>query len=913
MRNRMRALLLTVATAFALLAAPFAAQTAAYALPAAIWESSEQSVITRGATLEKTRRFTEDGWLAIDVIRVDLTDPYISFDALYNSAAIQDLTTVEDLAKEYGAVAAVNGGYFEWNAGWGGSAIGTEMRRGQIDTAFSGTNAYGDVMGSITINGLNEVLLGYCKPVIELMAGESTILYAGSYNKKSFYEYNDISIYDRKYTKYSVGATPAMQDVVELIVEGGVVRELRVGMPAIEIPVNGFAAITRMKADETHAFSGADFAVGSSVAFTVSLSPSLDGATTHVEGASMLVRDGAIPDEFSYEPGSLAQKNPRTMIGCTKDGLELLIATVDGRQASSIGLTSYESAELMLGLGAFNAVNFDGGGSTTMVARTPGTNSIALVNSVSDNSARAVVNGLGIFTNAPKAAIKGIIIDAIDTNVFVGTHRQFSVRAYDRYNNPVEVKAGDIVWSISGFSGDITDGLLVPETSGDGFVRAKVGRARASVGIKSLASPSELILNTTSLTMKPGQTHTFTVIGRDRMGFSARINPADVIWTASDSFGSIDRGVFKRENEKSGYIAAAYGNAIAYCAVQPLQTPQQQAAQQQAAAQGAGGQAGSGQAGASASASASAGGASELPPPVKLPPASRITDRANRDVEFIDTGAGMDTGAGAGASAGAGVDAGTGAGIDVGAGTGAGAGESADIVNSGAGADAVVQYRFGVLGEPAASVAAQSAAGTGSAGSAGSAGAEAADPVKTISDAFVNVIDKSSLRSGLFVGAAPHPGADSAGKQAYVTNKDFAVYNAFCGDPSRALIQLSTVGNGLRAAGRSQWGNFLAALDAFDGTDLFIMMQQGPSTFSDKLEAALFKQVLAEHTRDKGYRIWVFYGAPTDSVWIEDGVRYFSCAGATSASTDKKTGAGAKYLEVAVQGGNVTYQYKPLT
>ena len=878
-----------IAQAFAVFLLVLTASAGAFALPPVIWESSETSVITGGVTLERINRFTHDGWLRINVMRVDLGDKYLSLNALYNSAAIQELTPVKTMADRQGAVAAVNGGYFEWNAGWGGSAIGTAMMDGRIDTAFSGTNAYGEVMCSLTVNKLNEVLIGYCKPTIVLKAG-ATALYPGSYNKKTFYDYYDISIIDRRWAHYSVGATEEMPDIVELVVEKGVVREARVSMPAIVIPVDGFVAVGRVNADGTHLFSGKEFSAGSPVQFSVSLNPSLKDAVMHMEGASMLVRDGVIPDVFTFEPDTVSQRNPRSMIGCSKDGRGLLFVNVDGRQATSFGLSTYESAELMMSLGAYNAFHLDGGGSATMVARTPGTNDLAYVNSPSDGSPRPVVNGIGVFTNAPKAAVKGIIIDVSDANVFAGTSRHFTVRAYDRNYNPVKINANDVAWSVSGIRGKIENGVLTPVSEGEGVVRAKVGRASATVKVKVLSNPSELLLNSASLTLKPGESHTFAVIGRDRMGFSARINSADITWSASADFGAIDRGVFTRKNETAGYIAAAFGNAVAYCAVQPVPAAAAAAGPAGGAAAGSPGSPGaSGSASATGSspsspssgspsapgsspsssspsssgapsasgASSSSGVPAAAQPPVKLPPATRIADKANRQVDYQPSGA----------AGGPGVSP---------------------------------SYRFGVLGEPGeAAVAAAVAA------------AAQAEAVSAVSGAFSALINKS-MDCGLFVGSGSHAGAALSTKPAYVTGGGFEVISGFMGDPSRTLIRLSTAGNGIRAAGREQWGAFFAAMKAFTGTDLFIMLQQGPSTFKDKQEAALFKRTLADYTRDAGFRIWVFYAGPTDSVWLEDGVRYFSCAGAASASADKATGAGAKFLEVTVIGGEVTYVYKPL-
>jgi hypothetical protein len=71
------------------------------------------------------------------------------------------------------------------------------------------------------------------------------------------------------------------------------------------------------------------------------------------------------PDEV----GSFMQgRHPRTMFGFTAAG-ETLLVTVDGRQRGGTGMSLGEAASFMAALGASEAVNFDGGGSTTFVAR----------------------------------------------------------------------------------------------------------------------------------------------------------------------------------------------------------------------------------------------------------------------------------------------------------------------------------------------------------------------------------------------------------------------------------------------------------------------------------------------------------------------------------------------------------------
>ncbi len=100
-----------------------------------------------------------------------------------------------------------------------------------------------------------------------------------------------------------------------------------------------------------------------------------DGAFV-VNGGPELVRDGRVHvtpqrDGFvqpspSVYYGFSQQRNPRTFAGTDAAG-RTLIATVDGRSTASLGTSIVETAALARALGMRDALNLDGGGSTTMV------------------------------------------------------------------------------------------------------------------------------------------------------------------------------------------------------------------------------------------------------------------------------------------------------------------------------------------------------------------------------------------------------------------------------------------------------------------------------------------------------------------------------------------------------------------
>lgn len=84
-------------------------------------------------------------------------------------------------------------------------------------------------------------------------------------------------------------------------------------------------------------------------------------------GFPVLVDDGRIVG-LTARDSFTRSRHPRTIAGRTADGTVLLV-TVDGRQpCCSIGMTLPEAADLMVALGATEAINLDGGGSTTFVA-----------------------------------------------------------------------------------------------------------------------------------------------------------------------------------------------------------------------------------------------------------------------------------------------------------------------------------------------------------------------------------------------------------------------------------------------------------------------------------------------------------------------------------------------------------------
>lgn len=78
-----------------------------------------------------------------------------------------------------------------------------------------------------------------------------------------------------------------------------------------------------------------------------------------------------VAHEAAQREGTISRnaeaRHPRSAVGLSRDGRTMWLVVVDGRNERSVGMTLVELGDAMRELGAWDALNFDGGGSTTLV------------------------------------------------------------------------------------------------------------------------------------------------------------------------------------------------------------------------------------------------------------------------------------------------------------------------------------------------------------------------------------------------------------------------------------------------------------------------------------------------------------------------------------------------------------------
>ena len=118
-----------------------------------------------------------------------------------------------------------------------------------------------------------------------------------------------------------------------------------------------------------------------------------------VGGSVYLVKDGkpVVTSAADY----YNSRHSRTCVGITAEG-KVIMMVLDGRQEPfSAGGSAEELAQIMLDAGCVTAINLDGGGSTTFVAKQEGSDTLTVVNRPSDGYERSVSSSLMVVSTAP--------------------------------------------------------------------------------------------------------------------------------------------------------------------------------------------------------------------------------------------------------------------------------------------------------------------------------------------------------------------------------------------------------------------------------------------------------------------------------------------------------------------------------
>ncbi|MTH54204.1 hypothetical protein GKZ89_12405 [Bacillus mangrovi] len=251
---------------------------------------------------------------------------------------------------------------------------------------------------------------------------------------------------------------------------------------------------------------------------------------------------------------------PRTAVGKKADG-SIFFAVVDGRAPGySEGITVFELQDMMFEMGAVEALNLDGGGSSTFTSREPGEGGLAVVNRPSDGYERSVANSFLITTSAEEGALSRLAVKPDHLLMLKGSTEDFDAKGTDSEYFPKEI-SGEPQWKVSG-AGTVDDqGNFTAGEAGTAEVQATRDGAEGSASVTVTDKLTDLQLPQDSLTVKKGEE--LNLMPKASLnGKPVDADPSLFEWKVEGGVGTIDEnGVFKAANKTaSGKITVTYGD-----------------------------------------------------------------------------------------------------------------------------------------------------------------------------------------------------------------------------------------------------------------------------------------------------------------------------------------------------------------
>ncbi|RSM80698.1 multidrug transporter [Kibdelosporangium aridum] len=463
------------------------------------------------------------GWIRGDSLTVDL-----SAGTTVDYVDPGQVSKAEPLSTQAGAkraVAAVNGDFFDINNS--NAPEGAGMKSGTL--VKSPNTGHNRAVG-IDAAGIGRVMEVFFDGTLTLPSGTTKLTQLNS----ARIDTNGIGVFNPVWGTYSRDrGTQGASRVAEVIVQGGTVTQIRTAPGADPLPANGYALVGReLGADTLSALKPGDKV---DVRYS---SRTSDGSSPKalIGGNQLLIRNGQIvaPDDPLH---------PRTAVGFSADGKKMFLLTVDGRQAPYLlGLNLKDLAAILKEMGAYNALNLDGGGSSTMLAREPGTTDLDVENKPSDGAERPVPNGLALYAPAGSGRLSGFwVTTASDREkapgadpipggrpdrVFPSLTRKLIAYGHDETYGPAQ---GSHTWHASGGGWVGSDGVFHATRTGTATVSARNGRISGDVKLTVLGQLARLTPTTARLSLAgEGATGNVGIVGYDNDGFTAPIEPADL-------------------------------------------------------------------------------------------------------------------------------------------------------------------------------------------------------------------------------------------------------------------------------------------------------------------------------------------------------------------------------------------------
>ncbi|MEU6477037.1 phosphodiester glycosidase family protein [Streptomyces sp. NPDC047017] len=344
------------------------------------------------------------------LVSVDLDKRHVRI-GLLRPGSVAARATVSRLADAQGAVAGVNGDFFDITesehpgVAATGSSVGPEIANGSaLKAAVPRGQRFGPALppGAATEDVVGVDTGGTARTDRLTLSGSVTTpegrLALGGLNQYAL-PVGSIGAYTGEWGAVSraravcgtdtTRSAPCSKDTYEVTVRGGRVVATSTGPGGGAIP----AGTTVLVGREAGARRLRALHTGEAVRVEHHLVAASGVTYAFAVGGFPVLRGGAALPGLDAATGAV-----RTGVGIASGGHRLLLLVTDGSAEYRGGLTVAELAAELHRLGAAEGFDLDGGGSSTLVVRKPGKGAVSVLNHPSGGAERAVANGVGVFS-----------------------------------------------------------------------------------------------------------------------------------------------------------------------------------------------------------------------------------------------------------------------------------------------------------------------------------------------------------------------------------------------------------------------------------------------------------------------------------------------------------------------------------
>ena len=480
-----------------------------------------------------------------NVVTVDLNNPHIKINTVAGGGTYTNKATVTQMADRTNAVALVNGDFFTMQLQ--GVPLGASI----IDGDMKSSPAVLTDIWSFGIDENNTAFIDSTKFVGSITAPNGKSYPIDGLNK-TFYWYqpskeysheSKIQMYDSFWSSKSRGDKTAGE---VLLSEDNVVEQI-VYRKNIDMKIPKGKKILQVSGGSER-FVRENIKVGDKVQINTNIEPNRNWKMM-IGGHALLVENGAIK-KYTKDVTSIGGIRARTAVGISKDGKTVYIVSCEGRTKRSAGLSLNELSQFMLDLGAFKAMNLDGGGSTAMAVRNLGDIKRTRVTNPERNAAeRKVVNGLGVFNTTTNTGVISDVKFESDLNTIVGEQINLKLKsAWDEFLNPIDIKDRTYTVADNSNGANILKGLdylsITPGKFNLALTTNKGENINKEINIADPSKYSKFSIDTKSKIIKKGMTLDINAKG-EYNNRKIKISPRVINYSFEDMTANVDPNNFK--------------------------------------------------------------------------------------------------------------------------------------------------------------------------------------------------------------------------------------------------------------------------------------------------------------------------------------------------------------------------------